>query len=157
MFLPNFDVLEPWLIHRCIATYMESICFDISKFRVGNSLPKLVIFVATAFANFFFYLPWQYKQSQLGALKGMMGWWLVYNHVLDSRLRSLYSRLGSMVLLRWVFNNPMLDVFFIFRMDKCAECLLLFIQTSWICHQETLLCKCCCRYKLHTRVLLKIW
>ena len=74
-----------------------------------------------------------------------MSWWLVYNHVPGSRLRSLYSRPGSMVSLHWVFDNPMHYVFSIFRMDKCAECLSPFIQTSWICRQETLLCECCCR------------
>ena len=79
------------------------------------------------------------------ALKGTMSWWLVYNHVPGSRLRSLYSRPGSMVSQHWVFDNLMHYVFSIFRMDKCAECLLPFIQTSWICRQETLLCKCCCR------------
>lgn len=87
------------------------------------------------------------------ALKGLMGWWLAYNHVLDSRLRSLYSRFGSMVLLHWVFHNAMHDVFFTFRMDRCAEYLSHFIQTNWICHQGTLMCKCWSWYKMYLCVI----
>lgn len=30
---------------------MESICFEIIKFLMGNSMPKMVSFVATAFAK----------------------------------------------------------------------------------------------------------